>query len=178
MNHKLSKLVLGLAAVCAFSGQAMAANQTFQEGAFVIPTTFGFYDTEVKGTFTDNYLFSVGSSSFSSSVTSATLGNFYNINGLTATLIQTATSTATTGTTVANGSAAGSTTNVVGVSLIAPVNLAAGYYDLQITGTATGSGGGTYGGGLNISPVPEPTEGALLLSGLGLMGFIAARRRS
>ena len=28
------------------------------------------------------------------------------------------------------------------------------------------------------APVPEPTEGALLLSGIGLMGFIAARRKN
>jgi hypothetical protein len=30
----------------------------------------------------------------------------------------------------------------------------------------------------NISPVSEPTEGALLLSGIGLLGFIAIRRKS
>ena len=29
-----------------------------------------------------------------------------------------------------------------------------------------------------VSPVPEPTEGALLLTGLGLFGFIAARRKT
>ena len=29
----------------------------------------------------------------------------------------------------------------------------------------------------SVSAVPEPTESALMLSGLGLMGFIAARRK-
>ncbi len=30
----------------------------------------------------------------------------------------------------------------------------------------------------SAAPVPEPTEGALLLSGIGLLGFIASRRKS
>lgn len=30
---------------------------------------------------------------------------------------------------------------------------------------------------VTLSPVPEPTEGALLLSGIGLLGFVASRRK-
>ena len=178
MNYKKSLLsiALGLSAVCAFSGQAMAVTTSL--GPLSTPSSFGFYDTELTGAFTDNYVFSVGGSSFSSSVTSATLGSWFNINGLTATLIQTAAYGNTSGTILAAGSSAGTIPGIVDVSLIAPVNLTAGSYDLQISGTATGSLGGTYGGNLNLSPVPEPTEGALLLSGMGLLGFIAARRRS
>ena len=179
MNNKFSKsllsIALGVGVVCAFSGQAMAITTSL--GALPTPYTAGFYDTELTGAFTDNYVFSVGGSSFSSSVTSATLGSWFNINGLTATLIQTVAYGGTSGATVATGVPSG-TPGVVGVSLIAPVGLGPGFYDLQISGTATGSLGGTYGGNLNLSPVPEPTEGALLLSGMGLLGFIAARRRS
>jgi hypothetical protein len=55
-------------------------------------------------------------------------------------------------------------------------------FALQINGITIGRGehatknlSGWYS---TISPVPEPTEGALLLSGLGLMGFIATRRKN
>ncbi len=61
-------------------------------------------------------------------------------------------------------------------------NLAKGNYVLEMEGMATGPGNGAYGLGgyhadINLSPVPEPTESALLLSGLGLLGFIAARSK-
>jgi hypothetical protein len=64
------------------------------------------------------------------------------------------------------------------VAVIDPITLGVGNYVLEIRGDVTGTAGGGYAGVLNISPVPEPGEWALLLFGLGLMGFIAARRSS
>lgn len=53
----------------------------------------------------------------------------------------------------------------------------AGNYHVDITGTATGSFGGTYAVGLQVAAVPEPETYAMLLAGLGVMGAIARRRK-
>jgi hypothetical protein len=50
--------------------------------------------------------------------------------------------------------------------------LAAGDYFL----TYAGVGAGSYGGTLEVTPVPEPETYALMLAGLGMIGFMAARR--
>jgi hypothetical protein len=53
----------------------------------------------------------------------------------------------------------------------------AGSYFIHIAGTSTGTAG--YNGTLSlVSPVPEPEAGAMMLVGLGLMGFVARRRKS
>lgn len=49
-----------------------------------------------------------------------------------------------------------------------------GSYQLRIGGTGVGG----YGGSLNVTPVPEPETYAMLLAGLGLMGFTARRRKN
>jgi PEP-CTERM motif len=55
--------------------------------------------------------------------------------------------------------------------------LAAGNYALNVLGFATGNTGGFYAGGAIATTVPEPETYALMLAGLGIVGFVAARRR-
>ncbi len=170
MNYTLSKLAIGLTSVLAFSAHANATNisgpgslGSLTTGATVIGNNVG------SGAFIDDYTFSVPTaSSFSSAVTQTTLSiqgiTFFNINNLAEKLYNTSTSSWVT-----NGAS----------TSIGPLSLVAGdKYDLKITGTATGNYGGTYGGVLAVAAVPEPTESALILSGIAMLGFIAARRKS
>ncbi len=65
--------------------------------------------------------------------------------------------------------------------VIGPTLLTAGLqYDLQISGTAT-AGASYYVGTSYLTsvaaPIPEPETYAMMLAGLGLMGYVARRRR-
>lgn len=57
-----------------------------------------------------------------------------------------------------------------------PVQLGAGQLTLTISGIVT-EAGGSYGGNLNVLAVPEPETYAMMLGGLGLLGFMARRRK-
>ena len=75
--------------------------------------------------------------------------------------------------TTANYSPTVSATTVV----LNPLALNAGTYTLQIKGTVSGLGGGSYAGILNIVPaVPEPDTYAMLVAGMGLVSFMSRRR--
>ena len=54
-------------------------------------------------------------------------------------------------------------------------HLAAGNYFYAVEGTTAGSKGGRYY--FEVTAVPEPTDAALLLVGLGLLGTMAKRRK-
>jgi hypothetical protein len=50
-------------------------------------------------------------------------------------------------------------------------------YDLNLNGVlANGKSIGSYSGNINVNPVPEPEIYAMMLVGLGLLGFSARRR--
>ncbi|MDC8774167.1 FxDxF family PEP-CTERM protein [Roseateles albus] len=55
-------------------------------------------------------------------------------------------------------------------------DLAAGIYHIDVTGTALRNA--SYSVALAVTPVPEPTTYALLLAGLGAVGFVARRRKA
>lgn len=55
-------------------------------------------------------------------------------------------------------------------------SLSMGTYFLQVNGKVLGVQGGSYGGDVTISAVPEAETYAMLLAGLGLVGFVARRK--
>ncbi|MCI1005169.1 FxDxF family PEP-CTERM protein [Herbaspirillum sp. C7C8] len=55
--------------------------------------------------------------------------------------------------------------------------LSAGLYTLSVAGTILGSAGGSFAGNISVAPVPEASTTAMMIGGLGLIGFAAYRRR-
>lgn len=68
---------------------------------------------------------------------------------------------------------------VVNNALSISANLPAAYgYQFVVTGDATGTLGGSYGGALAAVAVPEAKSYGMMLAGLGLVGFVVLRRRA
>ena len=64
-------------------------------------------------------------------------------------------------------------------TLLPPQTIFAGSHRLQVNGTVTGtSGGGSFGGNLNVTAVPEPATWGMMLLGFGAIGFAMRRRRT
>jgi hypothetical protein len=63
------------------------------------------------------------------------------------------------------------------LSILLPTGFPSGSYDLQVRGEAIGNSA-SYGGTLQIAPVPLPAGLPLLLSGLGVLGGLIRRRQT
>lgn len=185
MDHKtlLSKrlIVLGLSALFALSGNAMATTTDLGAQAAPVSLSFGASFSAPQNQFYDDYLFSISPSSVDSITSTISLGNLFGINNLQTRLYS---GTVTT-TGVPSGllEAWSTAIQITGtgysgtMAVISPITLGAGSYILEVSGDVVGTAGGSYAGSLNISTVPEIAEWVLMLTGLAMVGFVAVRRR-
>jgi hypothetical protein len=201
-----AKVVLSAALLGSLSPMAQAANITIgtltvatpsNVGTLVSGQTYGLGDTGLvvntnlanssttaTKTFFDDFVFTIPTglalNSISATLDSAT---FAGISGFSESLYSGGvTSYTTTGTNPLAALSAIGTTTTNSLSLN---NLAAGTYTLQFSGTlakATTVLGlpvpatGTYATFVTVNAVPEPESYAMLLAGLGLLGFMVRRR--
>lgn len=67
----------------------------------------------------------------------------------------------------------------IDVWTISGSNLAAGDYYLQVNGNLVSDQAASFGGAVAMAaPVPEPETYGMMLAGLGVLGFLARRRKS
>jgi hypothetical protein len=117
------------------------------------------------GSFSDIYNFTVKSlSGVGAAVASLNHGSLWNTQGLSLTLRDSSNVILATGT-LTNGSYSLSET------------LARGGYSFTVAGNGSGLFGGKYAINAIAAPVPEPATWAMMLAGIGLIGFMAYRRR-
>jgi len=178
-NLKALTMALGLTV---FSVSAQAGVLTFENGT----ANFGnnFFS---NGSFTDTFTFTVDTTGvFSASVS----GGYFTFPSVGQVWGVDITGFSLTGPVSATGDEVEAVIPFTSFSAdnwtISTTNLVAGSYSLSVSGTAipisifpvtaaTGYGGQAF---LEVSAVPEPETYGMMLAGLGLMGFVAARRKS
>lgn len=153
---------------------------TFAFNAQAVTTDWGVHDAlEVAsvrtpvGSFNDSYLFSLTAvETLFSTAVSNNLTSALNITGGQVSLFREAGAVDTTVGSFAFNDVTGSISHAFGL-------LGAGDYYYEVSGAGTGSLGGFYTLSstlLPVTPVPEADSLAMMLAGLGVLGFLGRRR--
>ena len=168
-----------------FSGSA-ASGFVSQDGTPVVTANIGSLNY-----FYDDYVFTLPTeplASFNAAAVTLDLANFLSLQNFSARLykLDSGVSSLTTGLPSSgtpikpwtSSSLLGSGFSGTAV-LFDNIALQAGAtYTLEFRGTIAGAYGGSYGGNLNITPIPEPTSAALVLASIGVLGLLVRRRQS
>jgi len=161
---KLHHVVLAVSlATSAFAASAT----TFAIGTLPIAPLVYSNTKAVTGAFEDLYtfMFPASGATASGSAVSINIDPILSITNIQVSLFTNANSFVASGP-VGNSSVVFNTALIPGNS-----------YYYKLTGTATGTGGGTYSFLASAAPVPEPATYALMAMGVGVIGFLANRRR-
>lgn len=181
MKFTMKQAALAIALVSAFTS-AQAATIGLTSGADLGPDptdTNAYSVTHAAGSFSDIFTFSLTAASDTISSAVALLlpglgggSSSYEIDNGTLTLFSDPDSDGAAGVNVQLGSTTFGDANG-GLSYN---GAAAGSYFWAVSGDAVGTQGGVYLYSANTAPVPEPETYAMMLAGLGMIGFIGRRR--
>jgi hypothetical protein len=151
---------------------------TLTSGAGFFGDTFAA--NNMGATFSDKFNFSVASMGTGTSTTGTSLDAIISSISPSASTGLAITGLSlynTAGTVVAQGTSLQS--GAVDVWTIHGGNLTAGNYYLQVSGNLVGNTAAAFGGAISMAaPVPEPETYGMMLAGLGVLGFLARRRKA
>jgi len=192
---RLSRVAAALAALVTLSALAQTAPVSPSDlGLLNVPFTVSYGDTFTSPqlpvgpanlySFYDAYTFTIGTTAAYDSFTATiNLGNVLNIANLQAALFNGQAPQGPGSHVGFTGSTSGAVSGMAwnggsgGFITLSSPSLAAGTYTLEVRGNVAGAAGGSYAGVMNLAPVPEASNVALMLAGFGVFGVVAVRRR-
>lgn len=160
MNNRNKIAAMVVAASIGFCFSAGAHATTTDWGSLSTGSTKSFFNTDLTGTFTDSYTFSLGKDAMVGQASTPMLLKFgsWTISEIA-------------GYSVALFQSGGAKPIAAGTSF--STQLGKGIYQLNVSGTGTN---GIYSGALTVAAVPEPETWAMILIGATLVGFQLRRK--